>query len=215
MDHRGMRLHYHFLHVIARPLLKALFKFQVFGAENVPATGSVLIMSNHASYFDPVFMGAAVQRGLHYMARSTLFKPGLIEWFLRNMNAFPVHLGVPDRKAIRQALELLENNELLLIFPEGTRSLDGALGKAQAGVGLIAYKTSASVVPAFLYGSRKVLPRGSSFPKTSKVTVSFGKPLDMGQYRKDNPSRETYVRIGEEIMSRIAELKRLMGLLAY
>ena len=107
MVHRGMRLHYHFFHVIVRPLFKALFKFQVFGIENIPSTGGVLFLSNHASYLDPIFMGAAVPRNLHYMARATLFKPGMIEWFLLNMNAFPVHLGVPDRKAIRQARQLL------------------------------------------------------------------------------------------------------------
>ncbi|MFQ5799734.1 MAG: lysophospholipid acyltransferase family protein [Bacteroidota bacterium] len=213
MDHRGMRFHYHFFHVIVRPLLKSLFRFRVFGAENVPSTGGVLLMSNHASYVDPVFMGAAVDRNLYYMARSTLFKPGLIEWFLLNMNAFPVHLGVPDRRAIRWALQLLEGDNLLLIFPEGTRTADGTLGKAQAGVGFIAYKTTAFVVPVFLSGTQKVLPRTAKMPKPAKVTVSFGKPLDMEYYRKFEDSREAYVKIGEDVMARIAELKgRSIGL---
>jgi len=207
MVHRGMRFHYHLLHVIARPLLKSFFKFQVFGAENVPSTGGVLLMSNHASYVDPVFMGAAVDRNLYYMARSTLFKPGLIEWLLLNMNAFPVHLGVPDRRAMRWALQILGDGNLLLIFPEGTRSVDGTLGKAQAGVGLIAYKTTAFVVPAFLGGTREVLPRTAKMLKPAKVIVSFGKPLDMEYYRKCEASRETYVKIGEAVMARIAELK--------
>lgn len=210
---RGMRFHYHFLHIIARPFLKSLFKFQVFGAENVPSTGGVLLMSNHASYIDPVFMGAAVDRGLYYMARSTLFKPGLIEWLLLNMNAFPVHLGVPDRRAIRRALQLLADGNLLLIFPEGTRSVDGTLGKARAGVGLIAYKTTAPVVPVFLSGTQKVLPKGGKMLKPAKITVSFGKLLDMEYYRKCKGSRETYVKLGEEVMARIAELgDGLMGL---
>ena len=111
MDHRGMRLHYHFFHIIVRPLFKSLFKFQVFGAENLPSSGGVLLLSNHVSYLDPIFMGAAVTRNLHYMARSTLFIPGPVERFLLSMNAFPVHLGVPDRKALRQARQLLEIQE--------------------------------------------------------------------------------------------------------
>ena len=75
MNNRAMRLHYHFFHIIARPSLKSLFKFEIIGAENLPSKGGVLLMTNHASYFDPVFIGAAVNRNLNYMARATLFRP--------------------------------------------------------------------------------------------------------------------------------------------
>jgi 1-acyl-sn-glycerol-3-phosphate acyltransferase len=207
MVHRGMRLHYHFFHVIVRPLFKSLFRFQVFGAKNVPSTGGVLLVSNHVSYVDPIFMGAAVDRNLHYMARSTLFKPGVIERFLLSMNAFPVHLGVPDRGAIRQALQLLDDGNVLHIFPEGTRSIDGTLGTAQAGVGLIAHRTTASVLPVFLDGTEKVLPRGAKMMKLAKVKLSFGRPLDLEHYRKAASSRETRAKIGEVVMSSIAELR--------
>ena len=213
MIHREMRFHYHFFHVIARPPLKSLFKFQVFGSKNVPSTGGALLVSNHASYVDPVFLGAAVDRNLNYMARSTLFKPELIERFLLSMNAFPVHLGVPDRRAIRRASQLLEDGKLLLIFPEGTRSIDGrTLGEAQVGVGLIAYRATVPVIPVFLAGAEKALPRGAKVLKPAKVTVSFGESLDMERYRGCKASRETYTEIGEEIMARIAELRDgLMG----
>ncbi len=207
MVHRGMRLHYHFFHIIARPLLKSLFRFQIFGARNVPSTGGVLLVSNHVSYVDPVFMGAAVDRNLHYMARSTLFKPGLIKRFLLSMNAFPVNLGVPDRGAIRRALQLLDDGNVLHIFPEGTRSVDGTLGTAQAGAGFIAYRARAPVVPVFLDGTEKVLPRGAKMMKPAKVKLSFGRPLDLDYYRKVKSSRETRTEIGEVIMSSIAELR--------
>ncbi len=211
MVHRGMPLHYHFFHIIIRILIKPLFKFQMFGVKNVPPTGGVLFMSNHASHFDSIFLGAAVRRNLHYMARATLFKPGLIKRFLLSVNAFPVHLGVPDRKAIRQALQLLGSGNQLLIFPEGTRTVDGSLGKARPGIGLIAYRVNVPVVPIFLSGTQEVLPRGAKIPKLAKITVSFGKPLDMEQYRKSEASRETYVNIGSEVMTRIAELKEGIG----
>lgn len=167
-----------------------------------------MLMSNHVSYVDPIFVGAAVQRNLHYMARSTLFKPGLIEWFLRNMNAFPVNRGTPDRRAIRKALKVPADGDLMVMFPEGTRSMDGVtLGKSEAGVGFIAYKTQAPVVPVFLSGTQNVLSRKAKRPKLAKVTVSFGKPLDMEPYRRSKASRETYTKIGEEVMARIAELR--------
>jgi 1-acyl-sn-glycerol-3-phosphate acyltransferase len=207
MNHKGMRLHYHFFHISTRPLFKLLFKFQIFGVENVPPTGGVMLMINHASYLDPIFIGAAVKRNLHYMARSTLFKPGMIDRFLRSLNAFPVHLGTPDRAAIKNALKLLDEGNLLLVFPEGTRSHDGSLGKAQDGVGFMAYRTNAQVIPVFLDGTQKAMSRGSIMIRPVKVTVSFGKPIDMSIYRKDETSRETYSKIGEKIMSEIAKLK--------
>ena len=207
MVHREMRLHYHFFHVIARPLLKSLFKFQVLGASNLPSSGGVLLMSNHVSYVDPVFIGAAVNRNLHYMARSTLFKPSLIEGFLLSMNAFPVHLGVPDRGAIRKALQILEDGKPLIIFPEGTRSVDGELGKAQVGASLIAYRTAVPVVPIFLSGPEDVLPRGAKTLKPAKVMLSFGKTIDIEHYRKCKGARDVYVKIGEEVMARIAGLR--------
>lgn len=207
MDSSGMSRQYHAIHVLTRPVLKSLFKFEVFGTENVPSSGGALLISNHASFADPIFIGAAVNRNLHYMARASLFRPKPIDWFLRSLNAFPVHLGVPDRRALRQARQLLDGGKLLLIFGEGTRTVDGTLGKAQVGVGLIAYRTTASVVPVFLDGALEVLPRGAKIPKPAKITVSFSKPLDMALYREHKGSREIYTSIGEEAMKRIAELK--------
>lgn len=208
MLHRNMRLHYHFFHVTLRPVFRAFFKFQVFGAENIPSSGGVMLMSNHVSYLDPIFAGAAAPRNLHYMARSTLFKPGFIEWFLRNMNAFPVNQGAPDRRAIRTALKVPEDGDLMVMFPEGTRSVDGkTLGKAAAGAGFIAYRTQAPVIPMFLSGTQDVLSRKAKRPKIAKIVVSFGKPLDMEPYRKSKASREVYDKIGEEVMARIAELR--------
>lgn len=208
MVHRAMPPLYHFIHIIDRPLFSALSKFQAFGLENVPDSGGVLMMANHASYLDPVYIGSAVNRNMRYMARSTLFKPWIIERFLLSINAFPVHRGAPDRKAIRQALKVLEGGDLLLIFPEGTRTIDGSLGEAQAGVGLIAHKTAAPVMPVFLNGTRNVLPRNAKMLKPAKVTISFGKPLDMEHYRRSKASRETYVEIGEEIMAKMSELEK-------
>ena len=141
------------------------------------------------------------------MARSTLFRPEPVKRFLMKVNAFPVHQGVPDRRAIRWALQVLADGNQLAIFPEGTRSVDGTLGVAQPGVGLIAYRTSAPVVPVFLNGAQNALPRGAKMPKPAKVTILFGEPLDMDSHRKNKASRETYVRIGEDVMAEIAKLK--------
>lgn len=165
-------------------------------------------MINHASYLDPIFIGGAIDRVINYMARSTLFKPGIIDKFLRSLKAFPVHLGSTDRAAIKYALKILDEGNLLLVFPEGTRSVDGTLGKAQDGVGFMAYRTNADVIPVYLSGTQKAWPRGSKMIRTAKITVTFGKPIEMTTYRNSEASRETYAKIGAEVMARIAELKR-------
>lgn len=207
MNYKDMPIHYHFFHIVMRPLFKALFKLRIYGVENVPSKGGVMLMINHASYLDPIFIGGAVKRNLHYMARSTLFRPGIIDKFLRSLNAFPVHLGSSDRAAIKNAMKLLDDGKLLLIFPEGTRSQDGSLGKAQDGIGFIAYRTNACVIPVFLDGTQNALPRKAKMIKSTKITVSFGEPLDMDKYRNSEASRETYAMIGEAVMSGIAKLK--------
>lgn len=209
MYNRSMRLHYHFFHIIARPFLKSFFKFEIFGIENLPTRGGVLLMTNHASYFDPVFIGAAVNRNLNYMARATLFKPEIVGKFLLSMSAFPVNVGASDTKAIRKTLELLKNGGVLNIFPEGTRSVDGKLGKALPGVGLIAHKTPVPVMPVYLSGTRSVLPKNAKMPKLAKVKIYFGKPLDMKSYREVKATREIYDEISEKIMEGIAELQKL------
>jgi 1-acyl-sn-glycerol-3-phosphate acyltransferase len=213
MNSRNMKPFYHLLCIIARPLLKAFFKFQVFGLENVPNTGGVMLMINHASYLDPIVIGGSVNRNLYYMARSTLFRPWFIERFLTSLNAFPVRLGSPDKSAIKRAIQILNDGDLLLIFPEGTRSIDGTLGKAQDGVGFIAHRTNTAVVPVFVDGTRAAWPRGSTFIKSAKVTVSYGKPIDMSIYRSSKASRETYSKIGEAVMAGIAGLKHERELL--
>ena len=118
MNNRNMKPFYHFLCIIARPLLKAFFKFQVFGLENVPKEGSVMLMINHASYLDPIVIGGSVNRNLYYMARSTLFRPLFVKRFLTSLNAFPIHLGSPDRVRHKKAIQILNEGNLLLIFPE-------------------------------------------------------------------------------------------------
>ena len=208
MNNKGINFLYHFCLIISRPLLRSLFKFQIFGVENVPSNSGAMLMINHASYLDPIFIGGAVNRSIHYMARATLFKQGVIDKCLRSLNAFPVHLGSTDRGAIRNALKILDDGNLLLVFPEGTRSFDGTLGKAQDGIGFMAYRTKADVIPVYLGGTQKAWARGSKMIKTAKITVTFGKPLDMSIYRSSEATRETYSKIGAEVMARIAELKQ-------
>ncbi|RKY04066.1 1-acyl-sn-glycerol-3-phosphate acyltransferase [Candidatus Poribacteria bacterium] len=196
------------LYRLAQPLFRWAFGFEVTGLENVPDEGGALIASNHVSYLDPPILGAASKRELFYMARDSLFKPGPIGWFLRYLNAFPVKRDKPDRSALKRALELLESGKLVLVFPEGTRSWDGTLGKPHLGVGFIAYHSRVPVIPVYVSGTEKALPRGKAIIKRAKVTVHFGKPVYLDDLRAHPRPREVYRLIGERIMAAIAELQR-------
>lgn len=112
---------YKALRVLAVMLVRICFRFSVSGRENIPASGAVLV-SNHASMFDPVVLGVAVPRPIHFMGKAELFRNRISNWFFRKLHAFPVRRGEFDRGAIRSALEVLDRGQLLGIFPEGTRN---------------------------------------------------------------------------------------------
>ncbi len=192
-------------HRISCALARSLSRFEVYGQENTPEEGA-LLMCNHASYLDPLFLGAGFEREVHYMARSTLFIPGPIDNLLRTVNAFPVHRGSPDRAALKRTLTLVRTGKLVLIFPEGTRSHDGSLGEAAMGAAFLAYHAQDPVVPIYLQNMHHVLPRGRILPRRAKVRLYIGTPLELDALRAGR-GREAYHAIGEEIMKAIGALK--------
>jgi 1-acyl-sn-glycerol-3-phosphate acyltransferase len=195
------------LYRIAVPLFRWAFQLEFTGRENIPDEGGALIASNHVSYLDPPILGASSKRELFYMARDTLFHPKPVGDFLRYLNAFPVKRDKPDRGALKAAVKLLESGRLVLVFPEGTRSRDGTLGRPHLGVGFIVYHSSVPVIPTYICGTEKALPRGSLLIKRAKVSVHFGRPIDMDDLRGAPRPREMYPKIGERIMSEIAKLQ--------
>ena len=198
---------YRWTHKIAQPLLKKLVKFEIKGQEHVPPSGGAIVMSNHVSYLDPIFLGAAVPRELHYIARENLFRVKLWGDFIAYFNAFPIKRGKPDLQALRKTLSLLKENKLLLMFPEGTRSVDGTLGKALEGAGFITYRANVPVIPAFVKGTEIVLPRHAKGITRAKVSVSFGPAIELTELRSMRRAREAYKPIAQEIMKGIAALK--------
>ena len=203
----GEKRFYRFLYRMAQPVFGWLVKFEAIGREYIPQEGGTLIMSNHVSYLDPIFLGAAVTRELHYMARDDLFQPKLWGDFLTYMNAFPVKRGEPDLRALRTTLSLLEKNQLVLIFPEGTRGINGKLGEPVEGAGFIVHRTNVPVIPAFVKGTEIILPRNAKGIKRAKVSVYFGQQLELSELRNLPRGREAYKLIAQEIMRNIAELK--------
>jgi 1-acyl-sn-glycerol-3-phosphate acyltransferase len=192
---------------IAWPLGKIYFDFETRGLENVPLRGGVLVAANHASYLDPPLLGNATPRVMYYMARADLFRGRLGGPFIRLWGAFPIGRNMWSAGGLKEALRKLGEGKLVLYFPEGTRSYDGKLRGAMAGAGLLAYQARAPVVPAYIDGTFRVLPRKAKFPRRAKVTVSFGPPVDLAAYRRAPASKEVYGAIGDDIMAGIAALR--------
>ncbi len=202
------RVAYAIFQIIVNLLLKMLFGFKINGCENIPSRGGVIVASNHQSFLDPPAIGSALPRQAHYMARDDLFSFPVWGSFLRFINVFSVRRKGFDRRAIKAAVEFLRRGEVVVLFPEGTRSLTGELLPPMPGVGMIAWEGRAVVVPAYIRGSGRALPPKAKFINFHKVEVTFGKPFEPQKLFSNLPSRrEIYSRISLHIMSEIARLK--------
>ena len=180
--------------------LVLLFRWRVTGAENIPVSGGVIIASNHISNFDPFVVGTAVSRKLHFMAKEELFVNPVMRAIIQWLGAFPVRRGASDRTAIRTAINLLENGNMVGLFPEGTRSKNGQLRQAEPGLAMIAAKAGATIVPTAVIGTNKFFRDGSLLPQ---FRVYFGKPIVV---KKDKVSKEDLEKITNTMMQEINTL---------
>ncbi|HKL20416.1 MAG TPA: (d)CMP kinase, partial [Tichowtungia sp.] len=190
--------------------LKLLNQYKVYGIQNVPQTGGVILAANHASYLDPPAVGASSRRMrmTHFMARDTLFRNPLMGWWFRKSGVIPLDREKGDLKAMKTAIQLLKDGACVALFPEGTRSEDGELQPPKPGVGFLVAKGEAPVVPIYVHGSYEAWSKDSGGLKRKPITVIFGKLITQEEIRGLGKGREAYPRIGALIMERIAELKQ-------
>ncbi len=197
---------YRLVWLLFRGLFKLYFRWEIHGAEHVPPTGAVILAANHVSYLDPPVVAVGVWRPCCFMAKEELFKFPPIAALIRKLNAFPVKRGQADRGAIREALRRLEADWSLVIFPEGTRSDSGELSPAETGVGMLAARTGAVVVPVYLQGTAAAMPRsGGIWP--AKVIIIYGEPLQIPEDTEGRTAREQHQFIARRTMQAIAELR--------
>ena len=192
---------YAILWVLARTVARLFFGFRVVGS--VPKQGGLLVAANHASYFDIPLLGCGMFRRAWYLGRSDLFVPG-VKGILQWLGWIPLKLGRLDRKAFDRAIALIKAGKVVVIFPEGGRSLDGRLRNAKAGLGMIVAQTGCPVVPAYLKGTFDVLPTGAKRPRFHPVSVSFGPPLSFPG--ENTQTKAFYQEVSRIVMERIAAL---------
>ena len=159
-------------------MLQVYFRGRVYGAEHVPLEGPLLVVSNHASYFDPPILSCCVGRPVAYMAKEELFHIPVLGRAIQLYGAYPVSRGAADRSAIRSALKYLEAGWATGVFLQGTRTLDGRITEPKMGAALIAAKAKAPLLPVSLWGSEGILQKGSAMPQAVPVTVRIGQVID-------------------------------------
>ena len=191
------------LKLLIRGAAGALFRYRAFGNANVPVTGAALLAANHESFLDPPLVGVGTRRQLHFLAKAELFRVPLLGSLIRRLNAHPVERAGADMGALRLALALLREGHALLVFPEGTRGGGGRLGPAKAGAGMVAALSEAPVVPVYVHGSGRALPRGARYPRATRISVTYGEPLRFARVR----GKVRYQDISDEIMAAIGRLK--------
>lgn len=187
-------------------LAKILFRLRFEGRENIPTSGALVVVSNHKSYIDPIIVALAFRRRVYFMAKAELFDVPILSQLCRALGAFPVQRGEPDRKALRRALEVLDEGGVLGLFPEGKRIRRPGLAEFEAGAGLIAVKSGAPVLPIGVRGSGRVMPEGSRILHFPQITVKVGRPFALAGVEEAVPRREQVTHATERLASEISRL---------
>jgi 1-acyl-sn-glycerol-3-phosphate acyltransferase len=190
--------------VIVRIVTSVLFDLKVRGVENVPKTGGVLIVSNHQSYLDPACIAVRVPRPFSFLAKSELFEVPGLAWLIRELGAIPIRQGAGDIGALRETIQKLRDGHALIVFPEGTRTLDGELQPLEPGIALIARKCGVPVVPVAIEGSFDAWPSGQPLPQSHPIRVLFGQPMINVQNMKP---ADLLLEIGRTLHDLIAQLR--------
>ena len=196
-----------------RVLYRVYFRWRVFNAERVPATGPVILAANHASFLDPPLVGSGLHRPINYLARESLFRFPGIGALLRSWNSVPVDRDGGGAAGLRAILERLLAGGGIILFPECTRTQDGKLQPARSGIGLVVIKSTAPVVPVRTFGTYEAYGRHIKFPRPRQVAVKYGRPLQFEKLRAEARNcpktrlKEIYQEIADEIMAAIAKLE--------
>ncbi|NMB07995.1 MAG: 1-acyl-sn-glycerol-3-phosphate acyltransferase [Tissierellia bacterium] len=189
---------YHIARFIVNIVFRIIFRINIKGRENIPQDGRLIICSNHISLLDPIMVAIAVPRPISFMAKKELFENKLLGKLVTSLNAFPVDREGSDLSAIRNSLKVLKEEKILGIFPEGTRVDKMDLESTKSGIGLIAIKGKAPVVPIYI---------DSKYRLFSKVNITIGETLSFENLYGEKLNSEDYGYISKEIMKSIYSLK--------
>ena len=200
-------------HWVIGPLLTTVFRPWVKGLENVPRTGPHIVVCNHLSFVDSVFLPLMIDRQMAFLAKSDYFTgKGIKGWFIRffmtSAGQLPIDRsgGKASEASLNAGLQVLSDGGVLAIYPEGTRSPDGRMYRGRTGVARMILEAHVPVIPAAVIGTEKVMPLGSNIPKVHRVGVVIGEPLDFSRFEGMESDRFVLRSITDEIIYEMNKL---------
>ena len=192
---------------LSRLIGRLCFRLRIIHRERMIQTGPVILAMNHQSYLDPPLAGITCDRPIYFLARRTLTEVPLLGWLLPKLNVIPVNQEGIDRSALKTLIRVLKSGNATLVFPEGSRTLDGSLQAAQPGLGLVIAKTLAPVVPMRIFGAHQALPRGGGGLHFVPITIVVGEPIFFTPTELESPANNRYEQISQRVMDAIAALR--------
>jgi len=198
---------YRFSYRLSQMLAKSLFAFKVVHPERIIEEGGAILAMNHESYLDPPLAGIACRRELHYLARKTLLQWPVLGPIMPKLNVIPVDQERADMSALKTIIKLVRAGHATVIFPEGSRTLDGEIQPAQPGLGLVIAKTLAPVVPMRIFGAHRAFPRGGKPRPFTPITLVVGEPMYFTKDDLVGEGRELYQRLSERVLERISAIQ--------
>ncbi len=199
-----MTLVYNIFYNLAKFLAHFFLRLRVVHPERMIEEGPLILAVNHSSYFDPPLAGICSKRAVYYLARKSLMDWPFFGPLFPDMNVIPVERDGNDMSALRDVIKKIREGNGVVLFPEGTRSLDGNLQPARAGIGLIIAKTGAPVLPMRIFGAYDAFPKGSKAMRLVPVTVVIGNPVRFSPGELVPATREIYQRLSDRVMDAIS-----------
>ena len=201
-----MNFYYWLGYHLSRLIGRLFFHFRVIYRERMLQSGSVILAMNHQSYLDPPLAGTACDRAVYFLARRTLLDVPLLGWLLPKLNVIPVNQEGIDRSALKGLIRVLKAGNAVLVFPEGSRTVDGKLQPAEPGLGLVIAKTLAPVVPMRIFGAHEALPRGGGLHFVP-ITIVIGEPIFFTAADLNPAGKDLYNRLSQRVMDAIVALQ--------
>ena len=213
LDPRKTTWVYEIAWYVSRIVFTVFFRVRYFYDSKLPAVGPLILAANHASYFDPPLVGSGLSRPVNYLARDTLFKHAAFTFILKRLLCVPVDREGAGAAGLKGIIDRLSCGGVILLFPEGTRTPNGALLPARAGLGLTVIKSSAPVIPVRVFGTFEAYGRHLKFPRFHRIAVKYGAPLQIDDLREEVKTcskpraKEIYQEVSNRLMAQIAAMR--------
>lgn len=201
------RAWYELVRCVVRLVGVLVFRVRYTGVRNIPSKGGVLVVSNHQSALDPPLLGMGSPRRMNYLARDTLFGPRPLRWLIGSLDAIPVHREGIGLSGIKESRRRLSRGEMVVIFPEGTRTGDGRIAPFRPGFTSLAARSKAAILPVAIEGAFAVCPRGRRLPGLGAIHVCYGPPIGPERVRR-YAQRELLGEVERRVRQCHAQLRR-------